>query len=61
MRPDQRAALIEASLRELLRIAAAARAHGGTSVALEDALDGALRKAWCDIERKARRLLRSEV
>jgi hypothetical protein len=54
----RRAALLEATVREILRIADAAETCG-TCVPPADAFDAEHGRAWRDIVRKARRLLAS--
>lgn len=52
----QRVALLEATLREILRIEREA-ATDRTSVGFDAALDGKLLRQWLDIKRKAEHLL----
>lgn len=52
----RRIALLEATLREMLRLTSAC-ATSPTSVPLEDALDGQLLREWRKMERRARSLV----
>lgn len=58
MNLEQEKALLEATVREFLRIAEAAETEK-SCVAFEDALDGRLRDEWVSIRRKAKYLLES--